>query len=73
MADFACLCACVHVYVCVSSYVDLTGYSAIMGTVFQDPKKDEPGIQSIALNKIVCGPSESHLVLLQLETYCSGL
>lgn len=53
--------------------MDLTGYAAIMGTVFQEPKEGEPGTQSIALNKIVCGPSESHLVLLQLETYCSRL
>lgn len=53
--------------------MDLTGYAAIMGTVFRDPKEEEPGTQSISLNKIVCGPSESHLVLLQLEMYCSEL
>lgn len=69
MPVFVCVCAGGW----VSSYVDLTGYSAIMGTVYRDPKEGEPGIQSIALNKIVCGPSESHLVLLQLETYCSVL
>lgn len=57
-----------HVSVYVNSYVDLTGYAAIMGTVFRDPKEEEPDTQTIALNKIVCGPSESHLVLLQLET-----
>uniref|UniRef100_A0A8B9HM07 Macrophage stimulating 1 n=1 Tax=Astyanax mexicanus TaxID=7994 RepID=A0A8B9HM07_ASTMX len=50
------------------SYVDLTGYAAMMGTLFQNPKEGEPGKQTIPLNKIVCGPSESHLVLLQLET-----
>ncbi|KAI4876740.1 hypothetical protein NFI96_007593 [Prochilodus magdalenae] len=54
---------------CFSScYVDLTGYAALMGTLFRDPKDGEPNKQTIALNKIVCGPTESHLVLLQLET-----
>uniref|UniRef100_A0A4W4EQC4 Macrophage stimulating 1 n=1 Tax=Electrophorus electricus TaxID=8005 RepID=A0A4W4EQC4_ELEEL len=54
---------------CFSScYVELTGYAAMMGTLFQNPKEGEPDIQTIPLNKIVCGPSESHLVLLQLET-----
>uniref|UniRef100_A0A672SBZ6 Hepatocyte growth factor-like protein n=1 Tax=Sinocyclocheilus grahami TaxID=75366 RepID=A0A672SBZ6_SINGR len=54
---------------CFSScYVDLTGYSATMGTLFRDPKEDEPDRQTIPLTKIVCGPSESHLVMLQLET-----
>ncbi|XP_026068758.1 hepatocyte growth factor-like protein isoform X1 [Carassius auratus] len=50
------------------SYVDLTGYSAMMGTLFRDPKDGEPDRQTISLTKIVCGPSESHLVMLQLET-----
>ncbi|XP_076870082.1 hepatocyte growth factor-like protein [Brachyhypopomus gauderio] len=54
---------------CFSScYVELTGYAAMMGTLFQNPKEGEPDMQTIPLNKIVCGPSESHLVLLQLET-----
>lgn len=53
----------------VCSYVDLTGYSAMMGTLFRDPKEGEPDRQTIPLTKIVCGPSESHLVMLQLETY----
>ncbi|TRY66828.1 hypothetical protein DNTS_004773 [Danionella cerebrum] len=54
---------------CFSScYVDLTGYKAMMGTLFRDPLEGEPDVQSIALTKIVCGPSESHLVMLQLET-----
>uniref|UniRef100_A0A8C9T127 Macrophage stimulating 1 n=1 Tax=Scleropages formosus TaxID=113540 RepID=A0A8C9T127_SCLFO len=54
---------------CFSScYVDLTGYSAMMGTIFRDPKEKDPQQQNIALNKIVCGPSESHLVMLQLES-----
>ncbi|KAG5274258.1 hypothetical protein AALO_G00134080 [Alosa alosa] len=53
---------------CFSScYVDLTGYSAVMGTLFRDPKAGEPDRQVISLTKIVCGPSESHLVMLQLE------
>uniref|UniRef100_A0A673JFD0 Hepatocyte growth factor-like protein n=1 Tax=Sinocyclocheilus rhinocerous TaxID=307959 RepID=A0A673JFD0_9TELE len=54
---------------CFSScYVDLTGYSTMMGTLFRDPKEGEPDRQTISLTKIVCGPSESHLVMLQLET-----
>lgn len=49
------------------SYVDLPGYSAMMGTLFRDPQEGEPGVQTISLTKIVCGPSESQLVMLQLE------
>lgn len=52
---------------CVHSYVDLPGYSARMGTLFRDPQAEEPGMQTIPLTKIVCGPSESQLVMLQLE------
>lgn len=39
----------------------------MMGTLFRDPKEGEPGVQTIPLTKIVCGPSESQLVMLQLE------
>ncbi|XP_006631118.3 hepatocyte growth factor-like protein [Lepisosteus oculatus] len=54
---------------CFSSCdADLTGYSAMMGTLFRDPKEGEPSKQNIPLSKIVCGPSESFLVMLQLET-----
>lgn len=49
------------------SYVDLPGYTAMMGTLFRDPQEGEPGMQTIPLTKIVCGPSESQLVMLQLE------
>lgn len=51
----------------MNSYVDLPGYSAKMGTLFRDPQEGEPTVQTIALTKIVCGPSESQLVMLQLE------
>ena len=68
------MCARVRVYlsnICASarvhSYVDLPGYSAMMGTLFRDPEEGEPGVQTIPLTKIVCGPSESQLVMLQLE------
>lgn len=61
----------VYIYIRISvhlhSYVDLPGYSAMMGTLFRDPKEGEPGVQTIPLTKIVCGPSESQLVMLQLE------
>lgn len=49
------------------SYVDLPGYSARLGTLFRDPQEEEPDVQTIPLTKIVCGPSESQLVMLQLE------
>uniref|UniRef100_A0A4W5NUZ4 Macrophage stimulating 1 n=1 Tax=Hucho hucho TaxID=62062 RepID=A0A4W5NUZ4_9TELE len=53
---------------CFSScYVDLPGYSAMMGTLFRNPIVGEPDRQTIPLTKIVCGPSESQLVMLQLE------
>uniref|UniRef100_A0A8C7MRW2 Macrophage stimulating 1 n=1 Tax=Oncorhynchus kisutch TaxID=8019 RepID=A0A8C7MRW2_ONCKI len=53
---------------CFSScYVDLPGYSAMMGTLFRNPSEGEPDRQTIPLTKIVCGPSESQLVMLQLE------
>uniref|UniRef100_A0A8B9HK76 Macrophage stimulating 1 n=1 Tax=Astyanax mexicanus TaxID=7994 RepID=A0A8B9HK76_ASTMX len=39
-----------------------------LAKITENPKEGEPGKQTIPLNKIVCGPSESHLVLLQLET-----
>ncbi|CAK6952546.1 hepatocyte growth factor-like protein isoform X3 [Scomber scombrus] len=50
-----------------TSYVDLPGYSAMMGTLFRDPQEGDPDVQTIPLTKIVCGPSESQLVMLQLE------
>uniref|UniRef100_A0A8C6WK68 Macrophage stimulating 1 n=1 Tax=Neogobius melanostomus TaxID=47308 RepID=A0A8C6WK68_9GOBI len=54
---------------CFSScYVDLPGYSVTMGTLFRNPAEGEPGVQTIPLTKIVCGPSESQLVMLQLES-----
>lgn len=45
----------------------------MMGTLFRDPKEGEPDRQTIGLTKIVCGPSESHLVMLQLERYKTHL
>ncbi|XP_066553640.1 hepatocyte growth factor-like protein [Amia ocellicauda] len=54
---------------CFSSCdADLTGYSAMMGTVFRNPKDGEPTEQNIPLSSISCGPSESYLVMLQLES-----
>lgn len=47
--------------------MDLPGYSARLGTLFRDPQEEEPDVQTIPLTKIVCGPSESQLVMLQLE------
>lgn len=52
--------------------MDLPGYTAMMGTLFRDPQEGEPGVQTIPLTKIVCGPSESQLVMLQLESYELG-
>uniref|UniRef100_A0A8C6P418 Macrophage stimulating 1 n=1 Tax=Nothobranchius furzeri TaxID=105023 RepID=A0A8C6P418_NOTFU len=59
---------------CFSScYVDLPGYSARMGTLYRDPQEGEPDVQTIPLTKIVCGPSESQLVMLQLESFLRTL
>ncbi|KAK6473867.1 hepatocyte growth factor-like protein isoform X1 [Huso huso] len=53
---------------CFSSCdASLSGYSAMMGTLFRDPTADNPDKQIIPLRKIVCGPSDSYLVMLQLE------
>ncbi|RXM91632.1 Hepatocyte growth factor-like protein [Acipenser ruthenus] len=49
------------------SDASLSGYSAMMGTLFRDPTADNPDKQIIPLRKIVCGPSDSYLVMLQLE------
>ncbi|XP_028680855.1 hepatocyte growth factor-like protein isoform X1 [Erpetoichthys calabaricus] len=46
---------------------DLTGYTAMMGTLYKDPKDHEPAMQSIPIKKAICGPSDSYLVMLRLE------
>ncbi|KAJ6667681.1 hypothetical protein lerEdw1_016002 [Lerista edwardsae] len=46
---------------------DLTGYSVMLGTLFKHPGPKDPNKQSIPITKIVCGPSESLLVMLKLE------
>uniref|UniRef100_H3AXI3 Macrophage stimulating 1 n=1 Tax=Latimeria chalumnae TaxID=7897 RepID=H3AXI3_LATCH len=52
---------------CFSSCdANLDGYEAWMGTLFKDPKPNEPDKQAIPISQIVCGPSESNLVMLQL-------
>ncbi|XP_010221650.1 PREDICTED: hepatocyte growth factor-like protein [Tinamus guttatus] len=52
---------------CFSSCdADLTGYEVQLGTLFKDPGPEDPDKQTIPIVRIVCGPSESHLVLLKL-------
>ncbi|KAM8799891.1 hepatocyte growth factor-like protein [Eudromia elegans] len=52
---------------CFSSCdADLTGYEVQLGTLFKDPGPQDPDKQAIPIARIVCGPSESHLVLLKL-------
>ncbi|XP_069500278.1 hepatocyte growth factor-like protein isoform X2 [Ambystoma mexicanum] len=53
---------------CFSSCAaDLTGYEAWLGTLLKNPKKDDPEKQAIPISDIVCGPNNSHLVMLKLE------
>ncbi|KAG8436197.1 hypothetical protein GDO86_007342 [Hymenochirus boettgeri] len=53
---------------CFSSCdADLSGYEAVMGTLFKDPSPNDPDKQSVPISRIVCGPSDSSLVMLKLE------
>ncbi|XP_032996482.1 hepatocyte growth factor-like protein isoform X2 [Lacerta agilis] len=53
---------------CFSSCeADLSGYQVWLGTLFRDPGPNDPDKQAIPISKIVCGPSESLLVMLKLE------
>ncbi|XP_008103243.1 hepatocyte growth factor-like protein isoform X1 [Anolis carolinensis] len=53
---------------CFSSCdADLSGYEVWLGTLFKNPGPNDPDKQAIPINKIVCGPSESLLVMLKLE------
>ncbi|XP_054136981.1 hepatocyte growth factor-like protein isoform X4 [Melozone crissalis] len=45
---------------------DLTGYEVQLGTLFKDPGPGDPDQQTIPIVRIVCGPSESQLVMLKL-------
>ncbi|XP_033373405.1 hepatocyte growth factor-like protein isoform X5 [Parus major] len=52
---------------CFSSCnADLTGYEVQLGTLFKDPGPGDPDQQTIPIVRIVCGPSESQLVMLKL-------
>lgn len=48
------------------SDADLTGYEVQLGTLFKDPGPGDPHQQTIPIVRIVCGPSESQLVILKL-------
>ncbi|XP_063148045.1 hepatocyte growth factor-like protein isoform X2 [Candoia aspera] len=53
---------------CFSSCdADLTGYHVWLGTLFKNPGPNDPHKQAIPIIKIVCGPSESLVVMLKLE------
>uniref|UniRef100_A0A4W3GEY2 Macrophage stimulating 1 n=1 Tax=Callorhinchus milii TaxID=7868 RepID=A0A4W3GEY2_CALMI len=53
---------------CFSScYVERRGYEAWMGTIFKDPRPNDPNKQAIPIQRAVCGPSSSNLIMLQLE------
>ncbi|XP_072276384.1 hepatocyte growth factor-like protein isoform X1 [Pyxicephalus adspersus] len=53
---------------CFSSCdADLSGYHAMVGTLFTNPKPSDPDKQSVPISKIMCGPSDSSLVMLKLE------
>ncbi|KAK0681111.1 HGFL protein, partial [Pygoscelis papua] len=52
---------------CFSSCdADLAGYEVQLGTLFKDPGPGDPNQQTIPITRIVCGPSESQLVMLKL-------
>lgn len=48
------------------SDADLMGYEVQLGTLFKDPGPGDPDKQTIPIARIVCGPSESQLVMLKL-------
>ncbi|KAM9592467.1 hepatocyte growth factor-like protein isoform 3-T3 [Trichechus inunguis] len=53
---------------CFSScHVPLLGYEVWLGMMFQNPQPGEPDLQRVPVAKMVCGPSDSQLVLLKLE------
>ncbi|XP_073915754.1 hepatocyte growth factor-like protein isoform X3 [Castor canadensis] len=53
---------------CFSSCSEpLMGYEVWLGTLFQNPRPGEPDLQRVPVTKMVCGPSDSQLVLLKLE------
>ncbi|XP_018430561.1 PREDICTED: hepatocyte growth factor-like protein [Nanorana parkeri] len=53
---------------CFSSCdADLSGYHAMVGTLFTNPAPNDPDKQSVPISKIMCGPSDSSLVMLKLE------
>ncbi|XP_044307026.1 hepatocyte growth factor-like protein isoform X3 [Varanus komodoensis] len=53
---------------CFSSCdADLAGYEVWLGTLFKSPGPNDPDRQAIPILKIVCGPSESFLVMLKLQ------
>lgn len=43
-----------------------------LGTMFQNPQPQEPGLQRVPVAKMVCGPSDSQLLLLKLERCVPG-
>lgn len=48
------------------SDANLAGYEVQLGTLFKDPGPEDPDQQTIPISRIVCGPSESQLVMLKL-------
>ncbi|XP_040263831.1 hepatocyte growth factor-like protein isoform X2 [Bufo bufo] len=53
---------------CFSSCdADLSGYRAMVGTLFTNPGPNDPDMQFVPISGIRCGPSDSGLVLLKLE------
>ncbi|XP_045712994.1 hepatocyte growth factor-like protein isoform X6 [Phyllostomus hastatus] len=50
-----------------SCHVPLLGYEVWLGTMFQNPKPTEPGLQRVPIAKMVCGPPDSQFLLLKLE------
>ncbi|XP_038595897.1 hepatocyte growth factor-like protein isoform X3 [Tachyglossus aculeatus] len=45
----------------------IRGYEAWLGTLFKNPGPNDPNLQVIPVVHLVCGPSNSQLVMLKLE------
>lgn len=56
-----------------TSHEPLMGYEVWLGTMFQNPQPREPSLQQVPVAKMMCGPSDSQLILLKLERCVTSL
>ncbi|XP_059800504.1 hepatocyte growth factor-like protein isoform X3 [Hypanus sabinus] len=50
-----------------SCYTEFRGYTAWMGTILKNPGPNDPDKQVISIQRAVCGPKGSNLIMLELE------